>query len=130
MPKPGRSIFFHETSCFGEEGVSLTSREACAVESAALMNPKMMVYLLLLSPSKLSGPTKTIIEKLTSYDNVRIRRILMDDYVKNTPLEEWYASGVLGTSRWPVNHMSDILRYLTLWKFRGIYLDLDVVVTT
>ncbi|XP_043266578.1 lactosylceramide 4-alpha-galactosyltransferase-like isoform X2 [Venturia canescens] len=130
MPKPGRSIFFHETSCFGDEGISLTSREACAVESAALMNPQMMVYLLILSPSKLSNGTREIVQQLTSYENVRVRRILMDDYVRNTPLEDWYSSGVLRASRWPKNHMSDILRYLTLWKFGGIYLDLDVVVTT
>jgi len=50
--------------------------------------------------------------------------------VKETPLDAWYTSGVLKKSHWPVSHMSDILRYLTLWKYGGIYLDLDVVVTS
>lgn len=28
---------------------------------------------------------------------------------------------------WPVEQHSDMLRILTLWKFGGIYMDLDVV---
>lgn len=129
MPVPGRSIFFHETSCFGEDGITITARQACAVESAAIMNPRMTVYLFILSPAKFSNASIHIVNQLKKYENVRIRRIFMDDYVRNTPLEDWYASGVLRASRWPRSHMSDILRYLTLWKFGGIYLDLDVVVT-
>ena len=94
------------------------------------MNPHTTIYLLVLSPAKFSNASKLIVEQLLSYENVRIRRIFMEDYVKKTPLEDWYASGILRASKWPKSHMSDILRYLTLWKFGGIYLDLDVVVTT
>ncbi|XP_015511780.2 lactosylceramide 4-alpha-galactosyltransferase isoform X1 [Neodiprion lecontei] len=125
-----RRIFFHETSCFGEEGAILNARQACAVESAAMMNPKTTVYLLFVSPVKFSNASKEIVRQLTSYENVRIRHISMERYTKGTPIEEWYATDVLKTSRWPRSHMSDILRYLTLWKYGGIYLDLDVVVTS
>ncbi|XP_063977475.1 lactosylceramide 4-alpha-galactosyltransferase-like [Diachasmimorpha longicaudata] len=124
------NIFFHETSCFGDEGITLTARQACAVESAAKINPQMQVYLLLLSHSNFSTATRETIRVLSAYKNIKIRRIVMEEYVKNTPLEEWWLSGILRTSKWPRSHMSDILRYLTLWKFGGIYLDLDVVVTT
>lgn len=124
------NIFFHETSCFGDEGVILTARQACAVESAAKMNPTKKVYLFLLSHSNYSISTERIIKRLVSYENIFIKRIYMEEYVKNTPLEDWWQSGVLKSSRWPRSHMSDILRYLTLWKFGGIYLDLDVVITT
>ncbi|XP_012254710.2 lactosylceramide 4-alpha-galactosyltransferase-like [Athalia rosae] len=129
-PAGGRNIFFHETSCFGEEGAVLNARQACAVESAAKMNPKMTIYLLFVSPVKFSNASKEIVRQLTSYDNIRIRHILMEKYTKGTPLEEWYASDILKKSLWPRSHMSDILRYLTLWKYGGIYLDLDVVVMT
>lgn len=108
----------------------LNARQACAVESAARMNRKMTVYLLFMSPSKISESSKQLVRQLLSYENIKIRRLYMNNYVKHTPLEEWYDSGILRTSRWPKSHMSDILRYLTLWKFGGIYLDLDVVVTT
>lgn len=129
-PKFGNNIFFHETSCFDNDELMLNARQACAVESAARMNRKMTVYLLFMSPSKISESSKQLVRQLLSYENIKIRRLYMNNYVKHTPLEEWYDSGILRTSRWPKSHMSDILRYLTLWKFGGIYLDLDVVVTT
>lgn len=120
------SIFFHETSCSKE--ATLTARQACAVESAARMNPNRAVYLFYLSPSELSPKSETFYHLLIRYKNIKIRRILVKDYFANTPLEQWYKSGTLETtSKWPTSHMSDVLRYLTLWKFGGIYLDLDVV---
>ncbi|XP_032663639.1 lactosylceramide 4-alpha-galactosyltransferase-like [Odontomachus brunneus] len=126
----GRNIFFHETSCFGQEGFTLNARQACAVESAARMNPSMTVYLLFVSKAEFSNNTQEIIKHLLKYHNIKIRYIQPDNYMKNTPLEAWYAKGALKKSYWPYSHMSDILRYLTLWKYGGIYLDLDVVVTT
>ncbi|XP_070149584.1 lactosylceramide 4-alpha-galactosyltransferase-like isoform X3 [Polyergus mexicanus] len=130
-PIPGRNIFFHETSCFGDEGLVLNPRQACAVESAARMNPTMTVYLLFVSKSEFSNSTREIIRHLLlNYRNVKIRHIYPDRYVKGTPFEAWYTSGALKKSHWPVSHMSDMLRYLTLWKYGGIYLDLDVVITS
>ncbi|XP_035733681.1 lactosylceramide 4-alpha-galactosyltransferase-like [Vespa mandarinia] len=129
-PILGKNIFFHETSCFDEKGIFLNPRQACAVESAALMNPESTIYLLFLSPSPISLETKEIIKQLSSYPNIKIRRIFPETYTKDTPLEDWYKSGTLMKSKWRRSHMSDILRYLTLWKYGGIYLDLDVVVTT
>lgn len=126
----GKNIFFHETSCFGDSGlIELNCRQACAVESAALMNPGMLVNLLLLSPSPPSNHTAKLLKYLIDYKNVKISRIYINEYIGNTPLEQWYANGkVLESSQWPRSHMSDILRYLTLWRFGGIYLDLDVVI--
>ncbi|KAG8306134.1 hypothetical protein J6590_055107 [Homalodisca vitripennis] len=123
-----KGIFFLETSCHSEPGIHLTPRQACAVESAAKMNPTMDVYVLFPSPvvDNISHPSH--LQELLSYTNVRLRHLPMDLYFQDSPLAEWYSSGILRTSRWPRSHASDILRYLTLWKFGGIYLDLDVVV--
>lgn len=129
-PTDGKDIFFHETSCFGDDGLVLNTRQACAVESAAKMNPNLNVYLLFVSDARISNHSREFFDHLMSYPNVKIRHIQPEKYVKNTPLDTWYASGMLKKSRWPKSHMSDILRYLTLWKYGGIYLDLDVVVTT
>ncbi|XP_043248329.1 lactosylceramide 4-alpha-galactosyltransferase-like [Colletes gigas] len=128
--KKDRNIFFHETTCFDGDGLVLNARQACAVESAAKMNPNTNVYLLFISSARISNQSREIFNHLKSYSNVKIRYILPEVYVKNTPLELWYKSGILRKSRWPTSHMSDMLRYLTLWKYGGIYLDLDVVVTT
>uniref|UniRef100_A0A1B6DZ23 Alpha 1,4-glycosyltransferase domain-containing protein n=2 Tax=Clastoptera arizonana TaxID=38151 RepID=A0A1B6DZ23_9HEMI len=123
------SIFFLETSCHSRPGVHLLPRQACAVESAAKMNPNSDVYVLFPSPiidnMSLSSPA---VQQLYKYPNIKLRHINMETYFKNTPLETWYSFGMLRTSRWPRSHASDVLRYLTLWKFGGVYLDLDVVV--
>lgn len=34
---------------------------------------------------------------------------------------------ILQESHYPTEHLSDILRYVTLWKYGGTYLDLDVI---
>ncbi|XP_030751737.1 lactosylceramide 4-alpha-galactosyltransferase-like [Sitophilus oryzae] len=72
------SIFFLDTSCnsFSNGKLVVTPRQACAVESAAVMNPNRIVYLLFASP------------------------------------------GIYLT----------LFRLLLLWKYGGIYMDLDVIV--
>ena len=49
-------------------------------------------------------------------------------YSKDTPLEAWLRSGKLEKSGFRLTHTSDVLRFLTLWKYGGLYLDLDVIV--
>ena len=132
-PAKGRSIFFHETSCASSVhgGIVLTPRQACAVESAAKMNPDLEVYLLFTSPINLENATvkNKMVNQLLSYPNIRIRHLSFEKYFVGSPLEEWYKGGALKASKWPRSHASDALRFLTLWKYGGTYLDLDVVVT-
>lgn len=35
---------------------------------------------------------------------------------------------MLEKSKYFTSHLSDVLRFLTLWKFGGIYLDMDMIV--
>ncbi|KAJ9587820.1 hypothetical protein L9F63_018744 [Diploptera punctata] len=132
-PAKDKSIFFHETSCASSVrgGIVLTARQACAVESAAKMNPDSEVYLLFTSPINLGNATvkNKIVSQLLSYSNIRIRHLNFEKYFVGSPLEEWYKGGALKASKWPRSHASDALRFLTLWKYGGTYLDLDVVVT-
>ena len=128
--KSGKNIFLLETSCPEDGYAKLSCRQACSVESTALMNPSLSVNLLYLSPSPPSDPANLVIQQLLEYSKVHVNRIKVADYMRDTPIERWYFSGIINTSNWPNTHMSDVLRYLTLWKFGGIYLDLDVIVTT
>lgn len=91
------------------------------------MNPRRDVYVLFPGPV-VDNVTSTSVRQLLLYPNVRLRHVNMERYLANTPLDEWYRSGILRTSNWPNSHASDILRYATLWKYGGIYLDLDVVI--
>ncbi|XP_049800003.1 lactosylceramide 4-alpha-galactosyltransferase-like [Schistocerca nitens] len=128
----GAAIFFHETSCASatDGEVTLTPRQACAVESAARANPHLAVYLLMAAaPAAANASWSRAARQLRHYGNVRLRRVSLERYVRGTPLAGWYRGGALRASRWPRSHASDVLRFLTLYKFGGTYLDLDVVVT-
>lgn len=106
-------------------------RQACAIESAALLNPNWDVFALSASPVGLSNDTNAIppiISALLSYPNLHFRNINLWTYSANTPLEDWFLSDELFTSQYLNSHISDFLRYVTLYKFGGTYLDLDVVV--
>ncbi|XP_065165048.1 lactosylceramide 4-alpha-galactosyltransferase-like [Atheta coriaria] len=131
--RKGKSIFFHETSCRHVQlgKISLDARQACAVESAARSNPHWDVYITFSAPGLIhtsSSQNDRILGALREYDNVRLVHLNFENYTRNTPLEEIYRSGRLDYSSYPISHASDILRYLTLFKFGGIYMDLDVVV--
>lgn len=130
-PRLGSGIFFHETSCPSDfTDVKLSFRQACSVESALLAHPKNDVFLLISSPVKvpLSQTQNDLVKELLKYPNFKIRHINFERYLHNTPLHNLYQSGALLTSLWPVSHASDVLRYATLYKFGGLYLDLDVIV--
>ncbi|CAH2037131.1 unnamed protein product, partial [Iphiclides podalirius] len=122
-PSPN-SIFFHETSCVG----NMTSRQACAIESAARAHPEYQIHVLFSAPvtkAALNGPP---FKMLGAIENVRPARVHIAEYAKGTPAEQVVVSGALNGSLWKISHASDLLRFLTLHKWGGVYLDLDVVV--
>lgn len=65
---------------------------------------------------------------MQSYSNIYFRNIDLWVYATNTPLEDWFLSDALFQSQYLNSHVSDYLRYVSLFKFGGTYLDLDVVV--
>jgi len=64
---------------------------------------------------------------VVNYRNVHFRHIDLLAYTKHTLFENFVYSGIMNDGRWPVEQHSDMLRILTLWKFCGVYMDLDVV---
>lgn len=100
-PTPGRTIFFHETSCHRPEEkhvLNLTSRQACSIESAALHNPNFCVFVLFASYSLLPK-NNPILKAILSYKNVYLRQLNIWDYAKDTPIEKWFNEGELFKSR-------------------------------
>ncbi|KAI5639061.1 glycosyltransferase sugar-binding region containing DXD motif domain-containing protein [Phthorimaea operculella] len=120
------TIYFLETSCKGD----LNSRQACAVESAARQNPDRDVTVLFTGPLNSKFVNGNIFAKFISESmpNIEFRRINVKDFVKGTPLEELFTGNKIIKSKHPVVHSSDILRIITLFKYGGLYLDLDFVV--
>lgn len=121
---PDKSVFFIETSCKG----SINSRQACSIESAARANPNWQTNVLFAGPVSLENQKEPIFSELQMYGNIKFFRIHVAKYSKGTPLETLLSKGTLNKSRWRVLHSADVLRFLTLYKFGGVYLDLDVIV--
>ncbi|PZC77737.1 hypothetical protein B5X24_HaOG203037 [Helicoverpa armigera] len=121
---PLNSIFFHHTSCT----IDLSSRQACAIESAAKTNPERQINVLFISSIEedtlRNGSLSTILDK---YKNVKLRRVLISDYASRTPLESTVAN-ISVDNDILFAQMSKIMKYLTLYKYSGIYLSFDVIV--
>ncbi|KAI5698845.1 hypothetical protein M8J75_012654 [Diaphorina citri] len=124
---PDNSIFFLETSCTHADGVELTLRQACSIESAAMMNPGVQVYVVVIASVR-NRTRNPLIDRLYEYQNVHIVQVDLGRYFQNTPLHGFYTQDAILTSLWPLSHMSDLLRYVTLYKYGGTYLDLDFIV--
>lgn len=133
-PKKGKSIFFHETTCesYWSGKIVINARQACAVESAAKLNPDYDVYLLYSSPGKFkfeeTESDRYLLALLNNYKNIKIKHIDFETYARGTPVQDLYDKRILEKSSYANIHASDVVRLLTLWKYGGIYLDLDVIV--
>lgn len=93
------------------------------------MNPEHEVFVLFTSPVGFRNQSHLpIIDALSTYKNIHFNYLNLTQYAAHTPLAEWIKSGELFRSDFLNSHTSDVLRYLSLWKYGGTYLDLDVVI--
>lgn len=104
-------------------------RQACAIESTAKWNPLRQVFVLFTSKVGLSSESvSTIIDALQSYPNIHFRNVNLTTYSAKTPMELWFQTDQIFLSKYLNSHTSDFLRFISMYKFGGIYLDLDVIV--
>lgn len=104
-------------------------RQACAIESAAKQNPSSYVFVLFASPrGVIANYTPRHIQTLLDLPNVYFRNIDIWRYAADTSAEDWLADEQLMWSQHSTAHVSDFLRYMTLYLFPGTHLDLDMVV--
>lgn len=114
-----KNFFFLETA-----GAScITDRAACAIETAALRHPDYIIWLLTI----LDIEDCSFLSHLFELPNFRILRLDLNSLVKDSVLVHWYVKDNWNRSPFRVNHLSDALRLLVLWKYGGIYADLDVL---
>ncbi len=92
------------------------------------MNPEMEVYFILCTEHEgIDLKYNDLAEALLSYSNIHLRYLNPIEYSKDTKLQEFFESGILKTSRYPLEQTSNALRMLTLDKSGGVYMDLDVI---
>ncbi|XP_034098794.1 lactosylceramide 4-alpha-galactosyltransferase-like [Drosophila albomicans] len=135
QPRFRRTIFFLETSCsmpprFKYNKLELAAMQACAIESAAQLNPSYDVFVLYASPWNYLPDKKTmsqLLEVTLSNPNVYLRSVNLQSLAVDTPVEDWLKSGELFKSRNPTEHISYLLRLLVLYRFGGFYVDFDVL---
>ena len=130
-----KNIFFIESRCALNQtssitaGLDLNKRQACSIESAARMNPSSTVYILYTCPFTESLVNSAeYVKQLFTLLNVKLWKINVPEFLSNTRLKDWNFESQIYFSKWPVEHSSDVLRYLSLLKYGGTYLDLDIVV--
>lgn len=73
-------------------------------------------------------PIPHIVSTLLTYPNIHLRNLNLYTYSIDTPAEDWIRSDKIFLSEFLETHISDYLRFLTLYKFGGISFDLDVIV--
>lgn len=133
-PTGKHNAFYLETSCATPAStINLTPRQLCAVESAAKNSPNWNIYVLFAANIGFLNDTSSTEYKmldavLSTYTNIKFLRLNITNYGNGTPLSDWMRDGKMFDSDYINSHLSDVLRYLTLYKYGGTYLDLDVVV--
>ncbi|XP_031631984.1 lactosylceramide 4-alpha-galactosyltransferase-like isoform X2 [Contarinia nasturtii] len=99
-PEPDKAIFFISTSCAKNARVGFIPDE---------------------EPS-------LIVSTLKSYPNIHFRNLDLYNYSMGTLGEYWIKKDLIFSTSYHLAHLSDYLRFLTLFKFGGVYMDMDIIV--
>lgn len=128
QPEGGKNVFFIDSS-ESKDNVTLNARKACAIESAAFTNPHLKIFLLFSSESRFEAlETTPVLKAILSYSNVFINFLNATQFSVESSMEDFFESNALSTSSFKIEHTSDALRLLVLWKYGGTYLDTDMIV--
>eukprot|EP00095_Tigriopus_kingsejongensis_P004077 maker-scaffold1580_size34946-snap-gene-0.9 protein:Tk04077 transcript:maker-scaffold1580_size34946-snap-gene-0.9-mRNA-1 annotation:"lactosylceramide 4-alpha-galactosyltransferase" len=116
------AIFFVETN---PNTTKLNGRLLCAVERASQVYPLRKIVIVLNVP-KVPRISK-IPRFLASLANVQILQVDVSKFVEGTLVEHLWASGQVQGSRWFLSNLSNLLRFLLIYEYGGMYLDQDVL---
>lgn len=110
----------------GYNNTRLTLRMYCALESAARAHYPTPVVMFM--TAKKLKETR-LLESLTrELSNIQIVHLDVNKLFEKSPLAEWFTQRKWEESDWPLSHFNDAIRWLLLWYYGGVYLDLDVIV--
>ncbi|XP_070509463.1 lactosylceramide 4-alpha-galactosyltransferase-like [Chironomus tepperi] len=129
---PKNSIFFLDTTRMKSPNKvrDLTLRQACSIESAAVTNENVKVFIVLVSPYKTLDQVKytPAMEAILSYKNVHVNSMNLLQFSADALYDNFVANGNLLKSRFVKQHTSDFVRMLILIKYGGTYIDTDMIV--
>ena len=105
-----------------------TPRALCSVESLSSQMPHWCVRFLINNWEGLHGnnTNKSLaIDLMTISENIRISRLDVNSLLSDTPLRDVLESVKKSDNYVP--HLSDLLRLAVMYKYGGIYVDLDMI---
>lgn len=77
---------------------------------------------------KNDGSVPKYFDKLQNYANIHWRTVNLWQYSTGTKLYDWLKTDTLFGSSYVFSHMSDIVRALSLFRYGGYHMDLDLIV--
>lgn len=110
----------------GYNNTRLTLRMYCALESAARAHHPTPVVLFM--TAKKLKETRLLESLKKDLINIQIVHLDVNKLFDKSPLADWFTQRRWEESNWPLSHFNDAIRWLLLWYYGGVYLDLDVVV--
>ncbi|KFB45234.1 AGAP008261-PA-like protein [Anopheles sinensis] len=125
-----RNVYFIESSSPFRSVVRIEARQACAIEAAARANPRKNIIVLLAAWIDFTEADRLHIpdlSRLTGFRNVHFRWLDLEHFALGTPVDSVIKSDQLYSRPDGEAFLSEILRMVLLYKYGGIYLDLDVV---
>jgi hypothetical protein len=115
-------IFFVQTS----ENEDILSRHACSIESAARLHSHGLIFVLM--RSQYIHRRKGSFNRLQRYINIRFIHFNEQNIYSGTTLSRLNETKRTQLIRYfAISHMSDFIRTALLYKYGGIYFDLDVI---
>ena len=114
-------MYFIETS----DRSWLTPREACSLESAALMS-NLRINIIFTS-SFLDLHDNSTCYLYQTVPNIHFYTVKLKDAFDDTPLERIYQREEFRNSKFRIIHLSDMLRTAIIYKKGGFYSDLDSI---
>lgn len=76
----------------------------------------------------LEYPANNFVRAILSYPNVHLKYFEVGQISKKTPIENWIKYTKMFRSMFVNVHVADVFRFVMLWRYQGIYLDLDTLV--
>lgn len=119
-----KQIFFHETSCKG----GLESLQACAVESAAKVNLDWDINVFFVGPPSQMFLNSTMFKHLSQTNNINFYRVIISTFYDNAPMRHLMPVDIMyNNKKYNLWNLAEMLRFLTLYKYGGVSLDLDLI---
>ena len=120
---PVFNIFLIETNRYPDRSI-FDFKQLCSVESAAFNNPNALIHFYTLHSS--AQLNKDILNK---YENIKTIHFTVDQEFQNTSFADWWSKNqeLVLKSKFGMVHVSDALRLALVFKYGGIYMDLDTI---